>query len=70
MLRGIQVSIPGSMPLVGGLFGNDIYHPTHGAVSVTGRRRATYNFDAFNHFRRDPVGVTPCITFTTPAKTY
>ncbi len=69
MFRRVQVGVPGAVPLVVEFFGDDVHHATCRAIAVAGRSRAADHFDAFDHLRRHPAGITAGIALATPAQT-
>ena len=70
VFRGVEIGIPGTVPFVAAFFGDDIHHAARRTVAVACSSRATQYFNALNHFRGYPGGITTGIALAAPALTY
>ena len=70
VFRCVEIGIPGAVPLVAALFGDDIHHATGGAVTVTCGSRPAQDFNAFDHLRRHPGRIATGIALTAPTEAH
>ncbi len=70
VLRHVEVAVQRAVQRIAGLLGDDVDHAARGAVAVARGGRAAQHFDAFDHFRRHPGGITARVALAAPALTH